>query len=376
MRGVNIMAQTKIGLYQIESGDGTNASLEEKLSNIIQETGLGTDGTYTPDATTNYLTAATDLKDADKKLDAQIKTVADDLGTHASDTSTHGVTGDIVGTSDAQTLTNKTIDADSNTISNIEVDNFKTGVLDTDLSAVAGTDTTIPSAKAVKSYVDTQIASLASDLTYKGTFDASAVDFTALADGIRGDFYKVSVAGTIDSIDYQIGDMIIVNKNVTGTPVTADIDKIDNTEAPDLLRIAAGVIKNAGSAITIDADKNTISNLTVSNLKSGVLDTDLNAVSANDDTLASAKAIKAYIAQEVATAIAAARAHTITNYNSVANGTNVDITVPAYVLGANNLTVFRNGIYLIPGSGEYTEKNATTITVASVKNGATITVVN
>lgn len=36
-------------------------------------------------------------------------TVATDLSGHTSDTSTHGVTGDIVGTSDTQTLTNKTL---------------------------------------------------------------------------------------------------------------------------------------------------------------------------------------------------------------------------------------------------------------------------
>jgi hypothetical protein len=41
------------------------------------------------------------------------------VGTHAALTSTHGVTGDIVGTSDSQTLTNKTIDASNNTLSNI-----------------------------------------------------------------------------------------------------------------------------------------------------------------------------------------------------------------------------------------------------------------
>ena len=53
-----------------------------------------------------------------------------------------------------QTYTNKTISADNNTISNLEVDNLKSGVLDTDLSSTVGTDTTLPSAKAVKSYVD------------------------------------------------------------------------------------------------------------------------------------------------------------------------------------------------------------------------------
>lgn len=51
-----------------------------------------------------------------------------------------------------------TIDADSATVSNIEVDNLKSGVLDTDISSVAGTDTTLASAKAIKTYTDAQIA--------------------------------------------------------------------------------------------------------------------------------------------------------------------------------------------------------------------------
>ena len=67
--------------------------------------------------------------------------------------------------SSTDTLTNKTIDADNNTISNLEVDNLKSGVLDTDLSSTAGTDTTLPSAKAVKTYVDAQTTAQDLDAT-------------------------------------------------------------------------------------------------------------------------------------------------------------------------------------------------------------------
>ena len=62
------------------------------------------------------------------------------------------------------TFTNKTFDANGtgNSISNIEVADLASGVLDIDISSVAGTDTTLASAKAIKSYVDTQVGSKAS----------------------------------------------------------------------------------------------------------------------------------------------------------------------------------------------------------------------
>ena len=66
-------------------------------------------------------------------------------------------TDTLVGRATTDTLTNKTINADNNTITDLEVDNLKAGVLDTDLSAVAADDTTLASAKAIKSYVDGQL---------------------------------------------------------------------------------------------------------------------------------------------------------------------------------------------------------------------------
>lgn len=67
--------------------------------------------------------------------------------------------GDIVGTTDAQTLTNKTINADNNNITDLDVDNLKAGVLNTDLTG-ATSDTQVPSSKATKDYADTKMGAL------------------------------------------------------------------------------------------------------------------------------------------------------------------------------------------------------------------------
>ena len=103
-------------------------------------------------------------------LNAQIENLAADPASPADGrtwlNTTTGLVKTVVGGSikvvatldQTQTLTNKTIDADLNTITDLTVTNLKAGVLDTDLTAVSGSDDTLPSAKAVKTYVDTVAA--------------------------------------------------------------------------------------------------------------------------------------------------------------------------------------------------------------------------
>ena len=63
--------------------------------------------------------------------------------------------------SKTETLTNKTFDVEGtgNSISNIDVADLKTGVLDTDLSNASSSDDTLASAKAIKSALDGKAAS-------------------------------------------------------------------------------------------------------------------------------------------------------------------------------------------------------------------------
>lgn len=102
--------------------------------------------------------------------------------------------------------------------------------------------------------IDNKLASIGSPLNYKGSFDASAGNFNALAGASVGDFYKVTVAGTIGSVTYDIGDSIIVNKDVAGIPVSADIDKIDSTDKVDSVNGQVGAVVLDSSDIQSNAD--------------------------------------------------------------------------------------------------------------------------
>lgn len=111
--------------------------------------------------------------------------------------------------SSTDTLTNKTIDADNNTVSNLETDNFKANVIDTDVTLAADSDTRLATQKAVKAYADGLLA--ANDaMTYKGTIDASTNPNYPAANA--GDTYRISVAGKIggaSGVNVEAGDMAI-----------------------------------------------------------------------------------------------------------------------------------------------------------------------
>jgi len=149
----------------------------------------------------------------------------------------------------SQTLTNKTIDVDNNTVSNIEVDNLKSGVLDTDLSTVAGTDTTLASAKAIKAYVDAQVT--ASDLDFQGDsggalsidLDSETLDIaggTGIDTAGSGNTLTVAIDSTVATLT---GSQTLTNKTLTspvldtGVSGTAILDE-DNMASDSSTQLA------------------------------------------------------------------------------------------------------------------------------------------
>ena len=105
-----------------------------------------------------------------------------------------GAEREIITNDQSQTLTNKTIDADDNPISNIDTTNLRAGVLNTSTALASASDIQIPSALAVKTYVDDQVATkdAANEISYSNTSSG---------------LVATDVQGAIDEIDADVDDL-------------------------------------------------------------------------------------------------------------------------------------------------------------------------
>jgi hypothetical protein len=164
--------------------------------------------------------------------------------------------GDVVGTTDSQTLTNKTIDADQNTVTNIEDADIKSG---------------------------------------------AAIDATKIANGSvdNGEFQKLGTAGTVGAGNLVTtdGTQTLSNKTIDGDDnivqdlaltslktQLADADKVIRRDASGIV-ISGNSLPNSSTIVTtdasqtltgktIDGDNNTVQDLALSTLKTVLGDAD------------------------------------------------------------------------------------------------------
>ena len=75
--------------------------------------------------------------------------------------------------------------------------------------------------------------SVTGGLTYKGSYNA-ATSTPSLVTALKGDFYIISVAGSLAGVNLAVGDHIVFNQDAANPVTSAMFDVIDNSEADTL----------------------------------------------------------------------------------------------------------------------------------------------
>ena len=295
--------------------------------------------------------------------------------------------GTIVLRDTTDTLTNKTISGASNTLTNIgnsSLTNSKIVISDgsTTQDLDLGNTLTITSGEgidAVVSATDTlTISAEEATSSNKGVASFNSTDFTVTSGAVTLNAERVQdIAGamfssnteTLITASYQDADGTI------DLVVDNDLANYDNTNSAFITASSTDTLTNK----TFDANGsgNSITNIEVADFAAGVLDTDLASVSASDNTVASAKAIKTYVDAQVTASGLDFQADTggslaidlDTETLSFTGGTGID------TVGSGNNVTFNidSTVVTLTGSQTLTNKTLTSPVIATISNTGTIT---
>ena len=205
---------------------------------------------------------------------AEDLTLDGEIGVDANDNKVkvrlNGSTEAIVTEDQAQTLTNKTFDANGtgNSISNIETADLASGVLITDIST-ASSDTELPSALAVKTALAGQ--NEASEITYSNaTSGLTAVQVQAAIDEVEGrlDTAESNITTSQGTADDHIADATdahaasaITNTptgNLAATNVQTALDELQSDVDTRTLETGGSLITPVRSDVKQDTDANLV----------------------------------------------------------------------------------------------------------------------
>jgi len=243
---------------EASSRASADTALQAAVDAVETGAGLGSDGSYTANSSTNYITSVSTLVGADEALDSQIKTNADAISSEASTRASADTTLQSNIDSEASTRAS----ADSTLQSNIDAEETARQSADSTLqtnindeaTARASADTTLQSN--IDAEETARIAAVSSEATARSSADTtlqSNIDSeasTARAAESALDAAKANLSGAAFTGDVS-GTNLVLSGNLTVNGTTTSV-QTTNSEIKDAIMLindgAAGSANNANDA--------------------------------------------------------------------------------------------------------------------------------
>lgn len=205
------------GIYIVAAGAWSRAADNDTAAEMLNATVMVQEGTTNADTQWTCSTNAPITLNTTALTFSQMS----GAGTYGAGTglslsgNTFSIDSTVVTKTGSAALTNKTIDADSNTVSNLETDNFKAGVIDTDTTLAADSDLKLPTQRAVKGHVNTQVGTRTK--YYKGTITAAATGT------VTGATHACGTAPIVQVYEVSGGNAYLVEVDVAIATASGDV---------------------------------------------------------------------------------------------------------------------------------------------------------
>jgi len=195
----NLHAATK---QYVDSVSSTASGIQSELDATQTGAGLGTDGSYSANGSTNYLGSVASLKAADEALDSQLKTVADAVASNDTDISS----------------LQSSVSTNASNISTLQ-------------SNVSSNDSDISSLQSDVSTLQSNVSSNDSDIsTLQSNVSSNDSDISALqtaTGSLASDGNSASFSGNISAANATFSGNLTVNGTTTSVNTT-NIDVADS----------------------------------------------------------------------------------------------------------------------------------------------------
>ncbi len=244
-------------------------------------------------------------------------------------------------------------------------------VIVTDLANAS--TTTLATSTAIKSYIDTTVGGLGN---LEGGWDASTGTFpvgsTPVSGTKKGDYWYVTVAGTVSGISFNVGDIIIAKINSASTTLASDWVSLAVSREQATTTVLGVVLLATSTEVNTGTDANkvvtplTLSGRTATETRTGLAEiatqTEVNT-GTDDQRIVTPLKLKTYLDNSVVGAYTADLTGSSTSYAITHNLATKDVVVEIYEVSTGetvytdvtrtSINVVTIGFATAPTSGQY-----------------------